>query len=408
MSGSIVPSMCRCSSAHGGESETTSFAIHPACQKGANSAKWRAHSGIVDGEAHQGSPAHHILQDLEARIGHVRVLPAGQVPQSGEAGVLEYPVDEEGVPADRKTRVAGRGPPGEQRGEYPHRVVGGRAHEPLGLVLSAAGEPLLGPAARGRAGLDVAGATLVRAQLPAPMLAKARPPDRVPAPAQEDDGDFARNDGELGAGIVVAGNFLDGEPAREAGNGAVAGGEEDGAVLQVRGDRGVFGVEPAPPARQPLGRELEVAPSHQPLPGRAIPAAARVRALAWTDQRGTHAPSAATEPTLTTPMAIIPAASDPSAAPPATMSGPPEFPASANNLQMPRNWLRPPSGAASAARVMRMPEPIPLPKPRTSATAVTAANEVVKGRASIAAPMMSIEGIATHSRPKASMTLPAG
>src|SRR5699024_11339853 len=71
--------MCRCSSAHGGESETTSFAIHPACQKGAISAKWRARSGIVDGEAHQGCPAHHFLQNFESRIGHVRVLPAGQV-----------------------------------------------------------------------------------------------------------------------------------------------------------------------------------------------------------------------------------------------------------------------------------------------------------------------------------------
>src|SRR5699024_6547054 len=139
--------MCRCSSAHGGESETTSFAIHPACQKGAISAKWRARSGIVDGEAHQGCPAHHFLQNFESRIGHVRVLPAGQASQWGEAGVLEYAVDEEGAPADRETRVAARGRAGEERGEYPHRMVGGGAHEPLGLVLSSAGEPLLGPAA---------------------------------------------------------------------------------------------------------------------------------------------------------------------------------------------------------------------------------------------------------------------
>src|SRR5699024_12373008 len=119
------------------------------------------------------------------------------------------------------------------------------------------------------------------------------------------------------------------------------------------------------------------------------------------DQRGTQAPSAATEPTLTTPIAIIPAASDPNAAPPATMSGPPEFPASANNLQIPKNWLRPHSGAASAARVMRMPEPIPFPKPRTRATAVTEANEEVKRSASIAAPRMSIDGSDTQSAPKA-------
>src|SRR5690625_1290665 len=110
MSGSIVPSMCRCSSAHGGESETTSFAIHPACQKGANSAKWRAHSGMVDGEAHQGRPAHHILQDLEARIGHVRVFPAGKLPQLNEAGIVEYPVEEEGITADGKPHIgAARG-----------------------------------------------------------------------------------------------------------------------------------------------------------------------------------------------------------------------------------------------------------------------------------------------------------
>src|SRR5699024_10893453 len=82
---------------------------------------------------------------------------AGQASQSGEAGVLACAVDEEGVPADRETRVAARGRPGEERGEYPHRMVGGGAHEPLGLVLSSAGEPLLGPAARGRAGLDVPG-----------------------------------------------------------------------------------------------------------------------------------------------------------------------------------------------------------------------------------------------------------
>src|SRR5699024_11381362 len=113
-----------------------------------------------------------------------------------------------------------------------------------------------------------------------------------------DNGDFTRDDGELGAGVVFAGNFLDGEPAREAGDGAVAGGEEDGAVLQVGVGLGVLGVERAPPARQPLGCELEVAPTHQPLPGRARPASARVRAWAWRDQRGAHVPSAATEPTL--------------------------------------------------------------------------------------------------------------
>src|SRR5699024_5847398 len=79
----------------------------------------------VDGEAHQGCPAHHFLQNFESRIGHVRVLPAGPASQSGEAGALGDAVGEEGVPADRETRGAARGSPGDEGGVHPRRLVGG-------------------------------------------------------------------------------------------------------------------------------------------------------------------------------------------------------------------------------------------------------------------------------------------
>lgn len=89
-------------------------------------------------------------------------------------------------------------------------------------------------------------------------------------------------------------------------------------------------------------------------------------------------------------------------------SGPAARPKSANRRHPPRNCGLASAGAASAPRVITMPEPIPLPRAMTSATAVSAGMEPVRGSAIIPRPRMTTVGTAIQARPNRSMTAPAG
>ncbi|CFO10634.1 Uncharacterised protein [Bordetella pertussis] len=93
---------------------------------------------------------------------------------------------------------------------------------------------------------------------------------------------------------------------------------------------------------------------------------------------------------------------------PDSATGPRLPPRSDIRRHRPRNSVRPDAGAASAPSVMTMPEPMPLPMPSIIATITKPATPLVSEVPIRAQPISSVEGTATHSRPRRSISMPAG
>ena len=91
-----------------------------------------------------------------------------------------------------------------------------------------------------------------------------------------------------------------------------------------------------------------------------------------------------------------------------TTSGPVAVPVSLMVRQTERKPIFPSVGATSAPSVITMPEPMPLPKLMAIATSASDAVRPVSGSSVVAPPRMTIDGMATLSRPKWSITQPDG
>ena len=91
-----------------------------------------------------------------------------------------------------------------------------------------------------------------------------------------------------------------------------------------------------------------------------------------------------------------------------TSSGPPVLPMSPHSRHAPRNCDLPSSGAASAPRVITMPDPRPLPHAMSAITRATDTASVASGSSRQATAIDSTTGTATTIRPRVSISQPPG
>src|SRR5690606_5557836 len=124
--------------------------------------------------------------------------------------------------------------------------------------------------------------------------------------------------------------------------------------------------------------------------------------------RGSQRQNTAAPARPSIPMAATAAPSDTSAATADRITGPKLLPRSATSRHMPRNSVRPVLGAESAPSVMTMPEPMPLPMPSIIDITTNPTTPVVNDVPIRAMPISKVQGNATQSRPRLSISVPAG